>query len=81
MDLMGFIEAAQLAFLYASFDPWHLVPLRLDGRDYCMGGSGLLGFKTVSRRGTAFSRLCFLSHLDKRGGGAFPLVVQTFVET
>ena len=22
---------------------------RLDGRDYCMGGSGLLGFKTVSR--------------------------------
>ena len=23
--------------------------LRLDGRDYCMGGSGLLGFKTVSR--------------------------------
>eukprot|EP00913_Durusdinium_trenchii_P030356 g28436.t1 len=33
------------AWLSQSF----IAACRLDGRDYCMGGSGLLGFKTVSR--------------------------------
>ena len=61
---------------------------RLDGRDYCMGGSGLLGFKTVSRHGLrsfespAFCA-CLCAHWPGKPvlGGAFPLVVQTFVET
>lgn len=35
------------AWLSQSF----IAACRLDGRDYCMGGSGLLGFKTVSRWG------------------------------
>ncbi|CAJ1449598.1 unnamed protein product [Effrenium voratum] len=35
------------AWLSQSF----IAACRLDGRDYCMGGSGLLGFQTVSRWG------------------------------
>eukprot|EP00438_Fugacium_kawagutii_P004484 Skav232407 [mRNA] locus=scaffold1077:813542:819834:- [translate_table: standard] len=46
---------------------------RLDGRDYCMGGSGLLGFKTVSRR------RCGHGGVAPPGfSGAFPPEVQTF---